>query len=117
MRMLVAGLCVAGTAWLSADPAVDLAAAMDVPGSSLVSASYTVLANAEAAKARATWGVSVPLSGTNLAVLSSGKAAAPSHPGYAVPSPGTAFGTSGSNPAAGQVTCGVWRPGGCRHDL
>ena len=106
-QILLAGLSVAGATALRADPAADLSAAMDVPSTSVASASYTFLANSEAAKVRATWGVSIPFSGTNFAVLSSGKAAALVDPGYTAPTPGTSFGTTGVNPAAGETSCGI----------
>jgi len=89
-----------------ADTAQSLAEAMDVPTNDIVSASFTVLAHADAAKVRANWGVTSPFSGTNLAALSSGRAATLSHPGYVAPSPGTTFGTSTGSPVAGQTNCG-----------
>lgn len=91
---------------LYADTATDLAYAMDVPTNSLVSATFPVLADATAAKVRTNWGVSSPFVGTNFTVLSTGRAAALGMTGYVDPEPGTAFANSGTNPAAGQLTCG-----------
>jgi len=90
---------------LLADTAAHLASAMDVPTSSIVSASYSYIANPDAARTRGSWGASSPFGGTNLAILSTGKAFIPGDAGYAAPSPGTVLGTSGPNPVSGETNC------------
>jgi len=105
------------TSAAQADTALSLAEAMDVPSNSIVSASFNVLANSEAAKARTNWGVSNPFVGTNFMVLSSGKAADQGDAGYANPTPGTAFGIISPNPVAGQVVCGGIAEPGNAYDL
>jgi hypothetical protein len=89
-----------------ADTALDLAVAMEIPSNSIVSATFTSLADADAAKVRSVWGVSTPLAGSTLAVLSSGRAADADDPGYVPPQTGSAFLNTVANPVAGQSTCG-----------
>lgn len=86
--------------------ALQMAQAMDIPTNTIVSATFTQLANAEAANLAVDWGTRPPQKGTNLAVLSTGKALDANSPGYVAPSPGTIFSTSHPNPVAGQTTCG-----------
>jgi hypothetical protein len=92
----------------AAATAFQMAEAMDIPTNSILSASYTHLANPEAANTAFDWGtLVVPQAGMKLAVVSTGKALDANSPGYVAPQPGTSFGgTAVSNPFSGEVTCG-----------
>jgi len=105
------------TPLIHADTPESLVAAMDVPTNSVLAASFTVLANAEAAKVRTNWGVSNPFVGSNFFALSSGRAADPGDPGFTSPTPGTAFGPVSANPVAGEVVCGGLVEPGTAYDL
>lgn len=74
----------------------ELAAAMDIPGDSIQSATFAKLASNSSARAVSNWGLFSVQAGTTMIALSTGIAADSDDPGFVSPKPGTQFSNSSS---------------------